>query len=160
MAMRLSLETPDLIGGAIVIAANPPTDDNIDCPILEGRRPSMVFINGTADPINPYDGGDVNLFGAADRGNVRSAVDGALWYATRYGLKEQPAPPDLVVRGMVAKWRDWGEGQPTVRLITIEEGGHTIAQAKFDFPASLMLGKTFRSDVPLETAFDALELTK
>ena len=48
----------------------------------------------------------------------------------------------------------------TVCLITIEEGGHTIPQATFDFPAYLILGKTFRSDVPLESAFDALGLAK
>ena len=61
---------------------------------------------------------------------------------------------------MKASWRNWGQGQPKIRLITIEEGGHTIPQAKFDFPSSLMLGKTFRSDVPLESAFDVLDLSK
>lgn len=163
MAMRLSLETPELIGGAIVIAANFPTDDNIDCSIADAersRKPSMVFINGTADPINPYEGGDVTLFGTTDRGNVRSAAEGAQWYAKRYGLVEQGSLPDLEIKGLTAHWRDWGKGQPSVRLITIEEGGHTIPQAKFDFPASLMLGKTFRSDAPLESAFDTLGLTK
>jgi polyhydroxybutyrate depolymerase len=160
MAMRLSLETPELIAGAIVIAANLPVDDNIDCPIVDGRKPSMVFINGTADPINPYDGGDVTIFGMVDRGDVRSALDSALWYAKRYRLEEQGALPDLEVRGVTAHWRDWGGGQPTIRLITIEEGGHTIPQAKFDFPAGLMLGKTLRSDLPLESAFDSLGLTQ
>ncbi len=164
MAMRLSLETPDLIAGAIVIAANPPVDDNNDCRIVDGRKLPMVFIAGTADPINPYKGGDVTIFGKEYRGNVMSAVEGAQWYARRYGLEEQPASlPDLEVRGMTARWRDWrGDhaGHPAVRLITIEEGGHTIAQAKFDFPAQLMLGKTFRSDVPLESAFDTIGLEK
>jgi polyhydroxybutyrate depolymerase len=163
MAMRLSLETPELIGGAIVIAANFPTDDNIDCPAADAERshkPSMVFINGTADPINPYEGGDVTLYGTTDRGNVRPAVDGAQWYAKRYGLAEQASLPDLDVKGLTAHWRDWGQGQPSVRLITIEEGGHTIPQAKFDFPASLMLGKTFRSDAPLESAFDTLGMAR
>ena len=161
MAMRLSLETPDLIAGAIVIAANPPTEDNNDCRIADGRKPSMVFIAGTADPINPYEGGDVTLFGLGDRGDVMSTVGGAQWYAQRYRLEEQPAPlPELEVKGLRARWRDWGTGRPTIRLITIEEGGHTIPQAKFDFPAGLMLGKTFRSDLPLESAFDALGLVK
>ena len=159
MAMRLSLEAPDLIAGAIVIAANLPVEENTDCPIVEGRKLSMIFINGMDDPINPYDGGDVTIFGTTDRGDVRSAVDSALWYARRYGLEELPESlPDLEVRGLAARWRDWGKGTPTIRLITIAEGGHTIPQAKFDFPAALMLGKTFRSDLPLESAFDALGL--
>ena len=160
MAMRLSLEVPDLISGAIVIAANLPVEDNIDCPIVDGHKLSMVFIEGTADPINPYAGGDVNIFGMGDRGDHRSAPDTALWYARRYGLEEQASPPDLEARGMKASWKDWGKGQPKIRLITIEQGGHTIPQAKFDFPASLMLGKTFRSDVPLESALDGLGLSK
>jgi len=159
MAMRLSLEAPELIAGAIVIAASPAVEGNIDCPVAEGRKPAMVFIAGTEDPVNPYQGGDVNLFGTADRGDVMSAVAGAQWYAKRYGVEDQSAPlPDLEVRGLTAHWRDWGKVQPVVRLITIEGGGHTIPQAKFDFPAALMLGKTFRSDVPLESAFDALGL--
>lgn len=159
MAMRLSFETPELIAGAIVIAANPAAEDNNACRIVEGRKVAMVFIAGMADPINPYEGGDVNLFGTADRGNVMSAVDGAAWYAKRYGLGAQAASlPDLEVKDLTAHWRDWGGTGTMVRLIAIEEGGHTIPQAKFDFPASLMLGKTFRSDVPLESAFDAIGL--
>ena len=161
MAMRLSLEAPELIAGAVVIAANPAVEDNLACLIKEGRKPSMVLIAGTEDPINPYQGGDVNLYGTADRGNVMSAVAGAQWYAKRYGIEEYSARlPDLEVRGLTAHWRDWGEGLPVVRLITLTGGGHTIPQAKFDFPFALMLGSTFRSDVPLESAFDALGLTR
>ncbi|MBV8666951.1 MAG: dienelactone hydrolase family protein [Burkholderiaceae bacterium] len=162
MAFRLAMEAPDLVAGVIAIAANLPTAENTVCRFAEGRAVPVVFINGTKDPINPYEGGDVTIFGSDDRGNVLSAVQSAQLLAERYGLHElQQMRPPLEVRDLLARWRDWGrpdKPQARVRLITIEEGGHTIPQAKFDFPARLRLGKTFRSDVPLESAFDAIGL--
>jgi hypothetical protein len=49
-----------------------------------------MLINGTSDPINPYQGGIVTLFGFASRGTVMSSVASAQNFATRNGITTQP----------------------------------------------------------------------
>ena len=61
----------------------------------------------------------------------------------------------MTVGKLTASWQDWGNTTTKVRLITIEGGGHTIPQSDMDYPA-LLVGATFRSDVPLESAWNAI----
>jgi polyhydroxybutyrate depolymerase len=156
MVLRLALETPDLVAGVISISANLPTADNIDCPIVDGRHTAVVLIEGTADPINPYLGGRVSIFGLGDRGPVLSAQKSAEWFAQRYGLKPDTGPkPVLRQGGLVASWQDWGADRPLVRLVTIQGGGHTIPKAPRP-GVTLLLGRTFRSDALIEGALDVV----
>lgn len=58
MCYKLAKERPDLFKGVAVVCATLPTKTNDDC--HESSKPvSMLIINGTADPIFKYDGGDV-----------------------------------------------------------------------------------------------------
>jgi len=156
MALRLAMQTPDLVAGIIAISANVPTPENNVCKVVDGRPVSVVLIEGTKDKINPYEGGEVTIFGMGDRGAVMPAKDSAQWFVKRYGITEQSnAPMPLKVNNLTATWQDWGSGQPKVRLISIEGGGHTIPQSDFEFPR-LMVGSTFMSDVPLESAWNAI----
>ena len=156
MALRLAMQTPDLVAGVIAISANLPTPENNVCKVVDGRPVSVVLIEGTKDKINPYEGGEVTIFGMGDRGAVMSAKDSAQWFAKRYGITQQTdAPPPLKANNLTATWQDWGSGLPKVRLISIEGGGHTIPQSDLEFPR-LMVGSTFMSDVPLESAWSAV----
>jgi polyhydroxybutyrate depolymerase len=56
MAFRLAIEAPDEIAAVGAVAANLPTPDASSCP-QRGRTSRVMLINGTADPINPYQGG-------------------------------------------------------------------------------------------------------
>lgn len=154
MVLRLALEAPDLVAGIVAIAANLPTADNIDCPIVDGRHTAVVLIEGTADPINPYLGGRVSIFGMGDRGPVLSAQGSAEWFARRYGLEADRSPKPILRQGaLTASWQDWGSPRPLVRLVTIQGGGHTVPKAAHG-PPKILVGHTFRSDAPIEGAWD------
>lgn len=91
MAFRLAAEAPGLPAAIAAVAASLPTTENDAC--RPGERPTAaLLINGTRDPINPYLGGKVSLFGFGDRGAVRSTLDSARWWA---GLNGIAAPPDV-----------------------------------------------------------------
>jgi polyhydroxybutyrate depolymerase len=156
MVLRLALESPDLVAGVISISANLPTADNIDCPIIDGRHTAVVLIEGTADPINPYQGGRVSIFGLGDRGTVLSAQKSAEWFARRYGLQRDLRPKPVLKQGTLnATWQDWGSSPPLVRLITIQGGGHTVPKAPRP-GVTILLGRTFRSDALIEAAWDVM----
>lgn len=160
MALRLALQTPDMIAGIIAISANLPVPENNDCKISDGRSVSVVLIEGTKDKINPYQGGEVTIYGMDSRGAVMSAQDSALWFAKRYDLAElSKVPAPLKVGNLTASWQEWENSTSKVSLITIEGGGHTIPQGDMDYPA-LMVGNTLRSDVPLESAWNTITGSK
>src|SRR6516164_7281732 len=54
-----------------------------------------MLINGTADPINPYRGGIVRLFGFASRGTVMSSIASAQNLAERNGIVSPPVRSQL-----------------------------------------------------------------
>ena len=151
MALRLALEAPDLVSGAIVIAASLPTAENFDCPLADLPAPTMVFIAGTGDPINPFNGGEAALFGFGSRGNVRPARASAEWYAQTLGLASGTPEALGSASGLSAYHEDWSGAEGRVRLVTIETGGHTIPQAAYRYPR--ILGRTFGSDLVLDSSW-------
>jgi polyhydroxybutyrate depolymerase len=158
MALRLALEAPDLVSGVTAICANLPTPDNLDCPVRDGPHPAIVLIEGTADRVNPYRGGRVNLFGSpAGGGNVYSAEESVQWFARRYGLPRDPRPSYTVRQGaLAATWEDWGSPRPRVCLITIEGGGHAVPRRLVGV-APAFLPHTYNSDWPVTAALQVME---
>ena len=67
MAYRLGLEAPELVAGIAAMAANLPVASNLDC-MPSGEPVAAMVMNGTADPVNPYEGGLVEIFGNTSRG--------------------------------------------------------------------------------------------
>ncbi len=59
---KICFEHPETITGSGIIAANLPTDENIDCKLKNISVP-IFFISGTADKVNPYYGGNVRVLG-------------------------------------------------------------------------------------------------
>jgi polyhydroxybutyrate depolymerase len=76
LAYRLALEHPEDFAGVATISASLPMKKNLDCGQVDKPIP-LLIVNGTADPINPYRGGMVNL-GGAKLGNVLSSEDPSL----------------------------------------------------------------------------------
>jgi polyhydroxybutyrate depolymerase len=66
MAFRLAMEAPDEIAAIAAVAASLPTPDASSCP-QQGGTSRVMLVNGTEDPINPYQGGLVTIFGFAGR---------------------------------------------------------------------------------------------
>jgi polyhydroxybutyrate depolymerase len=87
---------PGEIAVVAAVAASLPTPGASSYP-QQGRTSRIMLINGTADPINPYQGGIVTLFGFASRGSVMSSVASAQNFAERNGINSPP------VRGQLPK---------------------------------------------------------
>jgi polyhydroxybutyrate depolymerase len=147
---RLALERPRRIAGAAAFAANLPAPDNNICD-SRGQPPPMMIVNGTDDPINPYEGGTVTLFGFGNRGTVLSARDTARHFA---GSAARPTIRrlDPRVRGdrswvERAEWRT--PGRNAVVLLSVHGGGHVVPQAVYR-PRRLLGRATSAIDGPAE----------
>lgn len=154
MALRLAAEAPDLVAGVIVACANVPTPDNMDWK-LQTARTAVVLLAGTKDPIVPYDGGRVTIFGFGDRGTVLSATASAGWFAQRSGLAAEPVAETTQRIGAIdVRQQDWGT-PARVRLVTMQGAGHTVPQADYRFPR--FLGATVADDTILDAAWQLID---
>ena len=153
LGYRLALEAPDLVRAVAAVGANLPAPGNMDCAPAGGGT-SVLIMNGTRDPINPYEGGRVTLFGFGDRGDVLSAGASAAYFARRLGIADAPvteriAQPEGSGRTSAERttWRSAGGDE--VLLYTIHGGGHSIPQPHVR--ARRLLGRTHRAlDGPAE----------
>lgn len=142
MAYRLGLEAPDLVAAVAAIAANLPPLDSLDCE-PSGTAMAALVMNGTADPVNPYEGGMVEIAGNTSRGLVLSAAETAVYWAELAGYREEEgaksswseqAPDD----GTSVESIDWLKaGRPPVSLVSIIGGGHTVPHPVFRLPRIL-----------------------
>ena len=163
MSLRLALEMPDEIRAVAAIGASLPTPENLDCH-LTGQPVSVLVMNGTADPINPYDGGRVTIFGFGNRGTVLSSEDTALYFASLTGASTAPIT-ERVSAGGGSLWvgRSTWEGLAGAEVVldTIHGGGHVVPQrhlisrlgrtdSNFDGPAEIwsFFARHARSPLP------------
>jgi polyhydroxybutyrate depolymerase len=144
MAFRLAMEAPAEIAAVAAVGASLPMPDASSCP-QQGRTSRVMLINGTSDPINPYQGGIVALFGFSSRGAVMSSVASAQHFAERNGITSPPIPGQLPKGSSddptSVETLTWNaNGEPFSRLHTVRHGGHVIPQRAYRFPR--LLGKT------------------
>lgn len=138
LAFRLAMELPNKITAIAVIAASLPTSSNNDCQESKKFVPTMI-INGTADPINPYDGGKVTLFGFGNRGTVLSSVDSVKYFAQ---LDEEIGEPTISTLSSkpgssIEKYEYQSNNRTKVVLYKVENGGHVVPQPFYSFPRIL-----------------------
>lgn len=127
LAYRLGLEHPEDFAGIAAISASVPVKESLDCGQVDKPIPAMV-INGTADPINPYRGGMVNL-GGAKLGNVLSSEDTAKYWAGLLGVTSAPQTaslPHVGGRTSVTSMIWAKEGKPVVVHYSVKNGGHAM----------------------------------
>lgn len=144
MAFKLGMEAPRWVTGIAAIAASFPDADNLDC--KEQRKPVAVLVmNGTKDPINPYNGGEINFLGMGKRGRVISTDATIDYWKTLNRQKTEPiiAPITDKIKedaSTVAThfWRT--KGRKPIALYTINGGGHTIPHPRNRLPR--LLGAT------------------
>lgn len=142
MAMRVAQEQPQSVAAIAAVAANLATDDNsIAQPKHQPVR--VLLINGTVDPISPYNGGQVTLFGFASRGTVRSAEATAEYFA---GLAQAELQPLNTIEAAFDNdptsvlEQTWSrDGQAQVTLLGVKGGGHVIPQPYARMPRMLGL---------------------
>ncbi len=139
MSYRLALELPERMAAVAAVAASLPDDANLDC-VKSGRPVAVLVMNGTRDPMNPYEGGSVALYGIwGDRGTVLSTDATVAYFAGLAGHRGPPhvvAYPDVAThddsRAELRTFRD-GPG-PEVALIALAGGGHTFPHPFHRFP--------------------------
>jgi polyhydroxybutyrate depolymerase len=129
MALRLAIEQPRLVAAVAAIVAAMPARSQ--CVEPTGSVP-VLFMNGTSDPLLPYEGGPVggSRGGGGDRGSVLSTEESVGIWRRLAGEALQSASttfpdssiPDSshVVRTTYSK----GDS-PVVVLYRIEGGGHS-----------------------------------
>ncbi|QKE64266.1 dienelactone hydrolase family protein [Aquipseudomonas campi] len=145
LGLRAALERPQLLAGVAAVAASLPSDANLDC-APSGQAVPVLLMNGTRDPINPYNGGPVSLFGFGDRGNVRSSFESAQYFARLAGYPQDAVrsssswshQDDRAQRVRLDQWQ--ADGRAEVALYTLIGGGHLLPQAGFRAPR--LLGPT------------------
>jgi polyhydroxybutyrate depolymerase len=147
MAYRLAYEAPDLVRGIAAVAASLPTDENQSCKPA-GRPVATMIVNGTEDPLNPFAGGEVALFGRfLKRGTVQSTHASADYWARLAGHRASPVVEEIADRnredGTTSTRHRWSsEGKPSVVLVMVNGGGHTLPHPRLR--ARRILGRTSR----------------
>jgi len=142
MSFRLALEMPDEIAGVAIISAGLPTSENMDC--TECKTPvSVLIMNGTGDPLNPYEGGQVSFLGLENRGSVLSSLDTARYFTGLAGYGQAPTETVILPHRVPSDptsvrkdvWR--AEGKPEIVLYSVINGGHQIPQPVYRPPRLL-----------------------
>jgi polyhydroxybutyrate depolymerase len=142
LTYRLALERPHEFAGVAVISSNLPAVDNMDCQPANAPIPMMI-INGTADPVNDYEG--KTSARGANRGRMMS-TDASIQYFV--GLNGLSGPPQTVRLPHVnPSDRTWVERvswsapeKPPVVLYTIHGGGHVVPQPYYRYPNLNLVG--------------------
>ncbi len=123
MTSRLVMEIPEKIAAFAAVISSMPV--NTACP--EATIPiSALFMNGTDDPIVPYNGGEM----AAERGLIFSTVESIDYWRQRNGIVGQPEEkifPDNEKNDDCSVLRYYyknGTNNTEVALYTIMNGGH------------------------------------
>jgi polyhydroxybutyrate depolymerase len=146
MAYRLALEAPSRFRAVAAISANIPVPENFKCKSAGQGTSSVIIMNGTLDPLVPYNGGEVGLFGVLYlHGRVRSSIDSAMYLSALNSLKLDPQTADEAEGGdgiRVEKQIWSGNGKTEIELVTVVGGGHTIPQPYRRAPR--LLGPTAR----------------
>lgn len=142
MVFRLLSEEPTAFAGAAVVAANLPTPEYNQCG-SDRPTPPILLANGTADPITPFAGGKVSIFGVIDRGSAISAAATAQHFAALNGAA---GPTQSTVSAGVERWAWTKEGKSYVERYAFAGAGHVIPQPVYRFPR--LMGATPAFDLP------------
>jgi len=130
MAIRLALEAPSRFRAVAAVSASVPTPDNFHCKPT-GPGASVMIINGTEDPLVPFDGGEVSLLGLAYRnGKVLSSHESGQYFANLDHITGMPATNETRIADGVrvehVLWRN--DSKVEVELVAIHGGGHGMPQ--------------------------------
>jgi polyhydroxybutyrate depolymerase len=94
MALRLASESPERLRGLALIAANLPAPGSTLCDPPATTVPTLVM-SGTSDPISPFEGGPVSIFGFSPRGDVLSSDETASAFLDANGITGEPTVTQL-----------------------------------------------------------------
>lgn len=143
MAFRMAWEAEKDIAAIAAVSASLPSEDSLACTPRGSTR--VMLIKGTADELNPYDGGR-----HAAGGTVLSAPDTALAFA-KLGAAAGPSPERVVHEGSgdertTVSMRSWQRGTvPAVTFLTVRNGGHNYPLPQHAYPPEAGVASRFDS---------------
>lgn len=141
MVIRLVLQTPELVRGVALIGSNHAAPGNVlpEMAELDRHAPMPVLtVNGTADPIVPFQGGVASAPGSGSRGEVLSSFASAALFAARNGITAAPDVERLtggLTPTRVTRWRQ--PGCLPVDFVAVGRGGHTVPNRDHSAPEEL-----------------------
>jgi polyhydroxybutyrate depolymerase len=144
MAMTLATQSPSPVAGIAIFGSSLSTADNSRCP-QDTPTPPVMIVDGTDDPLSPFSGGEVTVFGLEKKGRVISAIATAEAFARRNGIRTPPTEELLPHRDAndptsVRRFSWLRAGTPYVDFYAVLGGGHTVPQPYFRYPR--LLGRT------------------
>ena len=150
MAYKLALTIPGKIAAITAIVANLPDSSNLDC-VPSGIPVPVMIINGTADPVNPFNGGEVKTTNAY-LGTVRSTEATFNYWAGLAGFKGKPSTtemPDLDTTDgkTILRSSYQQKGKPSVVLLTVRNGKHDYPN---DIDVYLEAWKFFKKELKIK----------
>lgn len=127
MCYKLALTMPGTFAAVAALIANLPDDQNMDCPQSGVAIPIMI-VNGTADPVNPYEGGMMKG-GNFVMGTVRSTDLTFQYWAQLAGyqgdpIKESVSDNDPNDGKIIERYTYIAPGKPEVVLLKVVGGKH------------------------------------
>lgn len=127
MAYKLALTMPERFRAITALIANLPDTNNIDCAEKKTALPVMI-VNGTADKVNPYEGGEV-ITNNISLGFVRSTDRTFSYWSSLAGYKGKPKMqnlPDTDPKDgkTIEKYTFKKKRKPEVTLLKVINGKH------------------------------------
>jgi polyhydroxybutyrate depolymerase len=144
---RLACELTDRIAAIASVAATMPE------PLVSSCKPSrpisVLYMQGTKDPLVPIDGGKIGFRRGRSLGRNFSLADSAKFWCRQDEISSPPVVEDLPGRaddGTSVRRQIWSGGRNHTEVVvyTIEGGGHTWPGGPQYLP-ELIVGKTSRN---------------
>lgn len=128
MAYKLAMTMPEKIRAITAIVASLPDETNFDC-VAKGVAKPIMIVNGTADPLNKYEGGEIILGGNRSLGLVRSTDATFDYWSKLAGYTGKPTMqilPDNDPKDgkIVEKYTFKDTNKPEVSLYKVIGGKH------------------------------------
>lgn len=128
MTYKLALTMPERFRAITAIIANLPDTNNLDCPEKRIAIPVQI-INGTADNVNPYEGGEVKSSPQMNLGFVRSTDRTFQYWSSLAGYKRKPRMKSLPDTDptdgkTIERYTFRKRGKPEVTLLKVIGGKH------------------------------------
>jgi polyhydroxybutyrate depolymerase len=128
MAYKLVLTMPEKIKAITAIVASLPDVTNMDCIEKKIARPVMI-INGTQDPLNKWEGGEIILGNNISMGVMRSTDDTFRYWSQLAGYSGEPVKELLPDKDpsdgkTIERYSYRAKGKPEVVLLKVIGGKH------------------------------------
>jgi polyhydroxybutyrate depolymerase len=129
------MRNPEQFRAYAVFAASLPTPGDLNCPEPK-QGVSLLLINGTSDPVNPFSGGEIVPPAGPPLGMVRSTLATAEYFAGLAGASGAPSAvnPAFGPDGTSLEEITWKAKGHEVKLVIVGGGGHSLPHPTAEFP--------------------------